>query len=106
MAITRLKLGYLNDIADGYSADTEITDFDLKMLTATSKSIAKAGNVDKAQRLLLNIDSSKIKEFDRIIDRYKKDLLGFFRYLNTSLVFLPFTSEVLNIIPEAVEQDF
>jgi len=66
LAITRLKLGYLNDIADGYSADTEITDFDLKMLTATSKSIAKAGNVDKARRLLLNIDSSKINNIDKL----------------------------------------
>lgn len=66
LAITRLKLGYLNDIADGYSADTEITDFDLKMLTATSKSIAKEGKIDEAQRLLLNIDSSKINNIDKL----------------------------------------
>jgi len=66
LAITRLKLGYLNDIASEYSIDTDITDFDLKMLTATSKAIAEKGDVAKAKEVLRNIDSSKISNIDKL----------------------------------------
>jgi len=64
LAITRLKLGYLNDIASGYSAESDISGFDIKMLTATSKAIAQKGNVENAREILRNIDSSKISNID------------------------------------------
>ncbi|MBA6381824.1 PEP-CTERM system TPR-repeat protein PrsT [Colwellia sp. BRX10-6] len=66
LAITRLKLGYLNDIASEYSVDTDITDFDIKMLTATSKAIAKKGDLLKAKEVLRNIDITQISNTDKL----------------------------------------
>lgn len=97
LAITRLKLGYLNDIADGYSADTEITDFDLKMLTATSKSIAKEGKIDEAQRLLSNIDSSKINNIDKLTE------LGLLKLSLTDIGGLKYLEKAVALNSENIE---
>jgi len=66
LAITRLKLGYLTDIASDYSVNSDITAFDIKMLTATSKAIAQKGDVKNARELLRNIDSSKVNNIDEL----------------------------------------
>ncbi|TWX52480.1 XrtA/PEP-CTERM system TPR-repeat protein PrsT [Colwellia hornerae] len=66
LAITRLKLGYLNDITNEYSADSDISDFDIQMLTAASKAIAQQGNQSEAKKVLQNIDSSKITSIDKL----------------------------------------
>jgi putative PEP-CTERM system TPR-repeat lipoprotein len=66
LAITRFKLGYFNDIASDYKVGDEITDFDIELLTATSKSIAQKGNKEKAKNVLRNIDRSKISSIDNL----------------------------------------
>jgi putative PEP-CTERM system TPR-repeat lipoprotein len=66
LAITRLELGYLDDITNEYTSNSDISDFDIKILTATSKALAKQGSQVKAKHFLRNVDSTKINSIDQL----------------------------------------